>query len=68
MQINKSMKIFVAKYYLRKTRDKVMENKVEIKQKRELPSGPVKKKKPIKMTICKIYRLLIRYNHLPMNE
>lgn len=44
MQINKSMKIFVAKYYLRKTRDKVMENKVEIKQKRELPSGPVQKK------------------------
>lgn len=38
------MKIFVAKYYLRKTRDKVMENKVEIKQKRELPSGPVQKK------------------------
>ena len=38
------MKIFVAKYYLRKTRDKVMENKVEIKQKQELPSGPVQKK------------------------
>lgn len=37
------MKSFVAKYYLRKTRDKVMENKIEIKQKRELPFEPVQK-------------------------
>lgn len=42
------MKSFVAKYYLRKTRDKVMENKIEIKQKRELPFEPVQKNLCIK--------------------